>query len=340
MPVSPGSFRSAFLALLAAAACAGEPAWFANRPADDKNLYGVGVGKEAATSKSAAQADLVEQLIVSVSSSRETTTAASTKATDGKVEASLAEDYRQQVKSASDVPFLAGAEIAKQETVDGAVFTLLSLERKKFTTAALARVADLDRVIGKGPEAQPDPLTGAWVEAARGIVMAASEREILRSILIGQGAAVPDSPVSALEVRRLLGGLIHPPVLELVKPGEAPGVRDALLDCADGLGYTIALKPEEARYRVNIVEKKRMVPIDREEGSRWYKVTITGAVTVTNKATKQVVGSLEASASATSTLSEADGQAKAREALIKKLGDEIRRRLLPIFIADRTDKPK
>jgi hypothetical protein len=225
--------------------------------------------------------------------------------------------------------FLPGAEVAAQQTVDKTVYTLVKLEKAKFIQAAKLRISELDKPLAKLAGADPDPITGARIAALRGAVPKAEERDVLAMTLAGQGEGVADAPVSADNLRARLGLLIEPGTVSVKGADKAPTARDAVLDVLDQLDLAACTNPDEARFELRLVEKAR----SQQTPNNWTKVFLTGAVTVLRTDTGEVIGSLEASASGMDASGSADGsKAKAREALIKELGEQLKQRLLPILI--------
>jgi hypothetical protein len=326
--------RPLLLAAFALAlAAADAPDWVSNRPVEDGVLYGVGQAANADDSQGKAKADISSQLLSSVSSKSVSKQSQKLEVVNEQKTKETKTSFDMETAVSTAAKFLPGAEVAKQQTVGGTVYTLVKLEKAKFVAAAKLRIAELDKPLAKVAGADPDPMTGPRVAALRGCVAKAEERDALALTLAGQGEAVADAPVGGESLRTRLGLLIEPATVSVKGAANAPASRDAVLDVLDSLDITACQNPDEARFELRLAEKGRTQELPPQSGKVWIKGFITGAVTVVRKDTGEVIGSLEASATATDASgSEAGAKAKAREALIKNLGDELKNRLLTILI--------
>jgi hypothetical protein len=325
------------LALCALAAClaaADVPAWVNDRPVEDGTLFGVGQAADAADSQAKAKADISGQLLSSVSSHSTSQQSQKLEKTNDATVKETKSSFDMKTAVSTQAKFLPGAEVAAQVTAGGTVYTLVKLNKAAFIKAAQARIAELDKPLGKLAGADPDPITGARITALRRGVPLAEERDALALTIAGQGEAVADTPVAGDDLKARLGLLLEPGTVALKHADKAPSCRDAVLDVLDGLGLAAADKADEARFELRLTEKSRM----QKTPNGWQKCEITGAVTVARLDTGEVIGSLEAKAVKTdATGSEEGAKSKARDELIKTLGNELNTRLLPILIRGKSD---
>jgi hypothetical protein len=319
------------LVLAAALTAADPPAWVSDRPMQDGVLFGVGQAADAKQSQDLAQADISGQLLSSVSSQSASDKSQKIETVNGQTSKELKSSFSMQTAVATQAKFLPGVEVAQQQTVDKTVYTLVKLEKARFIQAAKLRIAELDKPLAKLAGADPDPITGARVAALRAALPKAEERDVLAMTLAGQGEGVADAPVSGDNLRARLGLLVEPATIAIKGADKAPATRDAVLDVLDGLDIAAAANPDEARFQLRLVEKSRQQQTPPPQN--WTKVFLTGAITVVRLDTGEVIGSLEKSATGMDASGSAEGSlAKARTALITELGDEIKKRLLPILI--------
>lgn len=341
--VSVGLILLSGLASLAAE----EPEWLRQRPHDANALYGIGQASgENAREQSRARAvvEISEQLVISIASSSESISESDTvivegsggggsnadeepdqaAAADGE-QLRLREYFSRRIHSDTESHFLPGVEIVRQETVGDTVYTLARLERQRFVGAVQERAAMIDRNLEAATRLGDQDLSGAQLQQLQRAHALGDERQRLARLLVGQGARLDEAPVDLDALARRLGRLAQGNRVALEGSSRAPDVRDALLDMLDISGLTV-IQDDSANFQLRLRQRQR----SREVGD-WHRVSITGAITVVDRASGEVLGSLEETVEKSSTQGEAEAAARAREALIEKLGETLNQRLLRLM---------
>lgn len=315
------------VALTALAAATEAPAWFSTRaPGEAGMLVGLGYGRDPAEARQTALADLVEQLVVTVSSDR--TLNVVQEVGDGG--GGLRQELRQVLRSSSGLRDLAGVENIRRTDAPGACWMAVGIARDRIAPQLLARIAALDGLLSGGAGERPSAPDAAWTARMRALLAAAVEREALAAAAAGQGAVVAPAQMTAAVLRNHLGGLARPVIIRI--EGDAPPLAAALAAVAGDLGCAVA-GDGAATHRI----RGSIARTDSTTARGWAKVRLTGEMVVTDTASGHVIGRIAAESAATSTLGAEPAAAQAAGELARSAGDALRSQLLLILLRNRTE---
>jgi len=303
------------------------PDWAKNLERDAGHLYGLGKASgKGAKQRALASAylEIAQQLMVSVEGRTEIEEETETETTDEGDSVHIKERFLEAVATTTERTLLVGARTHKMEMKGDTVWALVRLEKSGFNDAVEGRVAEIDRQLARLEEA-PERIDVDYIRQVRRILPLVHEREGFALIIRGQGGELPASPLPFAEVEARVGLLAHGARVMLEGAKKAPSARDAVLDVIDDLGVTVH-QDESAPIELRLRERKRVTEV-----GGWHKLRLTGAVTVVDRTTGEIVGSLETTVKESSTEGEAVALDRARETMIRELGDKVRARLLPLM---------
>lgn len=134
--------RLLLLLLASLLAAAETPAWFADRSLDaGGRLIGLGAGAGLAEARQRGAADLVEQLVVTVSG--DTVLIGDERVVGDQVERRA--ELHRVLRSSTTLRDLAGMEVVRQEGADGAWYVAVGIDRQRFAQECGVRVRELDK---------------------------------------------------------------------------------------------------------------------------------------------------------------------------------------------------
>ncbi len=301
------------------------PAWAVRFERQPGWLYGLGraAGKNARQQSLAkAYLEIAQQLTVTVAGETGVDSETTTVSTEDADAVLIKERIFESIRTSTDETYLIGAEIEKQEERQGVTYTLVALNQAVYLEDVTAQIAQIDKGLAR-LETDPEVVDAPYLRRVTRVLPGLQRRRGLALILRGQGRKPPPLPLDLAELHEHIGRLAGGTTMILEGHAEAPTVRDATLDVLDGIGLTVLQDEAAAAFELRLREKHQTRLVDN-----WHRVNLTGAVTVVDNATGEVIGSLEAEVEEATVQGEAEALRRARKSLIEKLGRKLEERLL------------
>ena len=315
------------------------PKWVTTLPYEDGVLHGLGQAPlslgPAAThyARSLAWGAIASQINVAIEQESELSTATLTMIASGiDDEGALknndynlsTHEFLQKMSAKTAVPFLPGATVVKQVTMDEVVYVLVRMPKANFEQAARAKVKAIDRLLSDSTTVEPTDREG--IRLMRRAYQASIERQSLVLMATAMNVTLPPPPVEGAAIAAHSGLLIEPLSFRLSGADRYPELAEVVRDAADALGITIAEKGAPARFEFKLKGREWV-----REQAGWQRAAVSATIVVTHLPSRLSLGHIKHQEDQASTISAKDALARAYARLKDPIYDEIVERLFKLI---------
>ena len=315
------------------------PDWVTTLPTEEGVLFGLGqapanLGPSAHQfARNLAFGAIASQINVSIEQESELSNASLAMVASGvDEEGNLADrDYTEQtdnflqkMKAKTAIPFLPGALVVEQQQIGDQIYVLARMPKDNFEKAALAKVADIDRLLTEAQAATPNDQTG--IRLMRRAYKASVERQSLAVLAAAMSFELPDAPTDAGEIADRSGLLIEPLSFRVSGGEKYPALAETARAAADELGLSIAEDGGPARFEFKIVSRESV-----REMAGWQRATVNASIRVIHVPSGQALGQIKRKEDQASTVSEEEALNRAYDRLNDPIHEAIVARLFTLL---------